>query len=407
MMMMNNTNPNTVSEESIREWMKLEFEQNFIQLRDRDDKIISMTKFFGTFLLSLCSVALGLLGLEEIQVHPAWIGALLLAGAIVGEIVLLWLISFREYFVTCARQLNALRARYVSNLATEKLEIAIQSTNSNYPEFYNPRSAQTAIWWLMLLLVSTIGGVGTYVILRGFSINVTWSILGLVAILSFVVILNVRFAYSRIELQRAVIVDIDNTLLRDVPRKLAVLRKHFNKEVEQGIVEDNYNLDGILSPTEQKKFQKKFQSSEYAVLDEPLPGSVRVLTDLSQSVEIIYLTGRPPRMRKVTVARLRELGFPLCTQRKKLIMKRGKSNKIGKWKQRKLKRLAKQYQLVIGIGDAPSDCMAYSCVGMPTLCVLGYWSKEKIQQDIGSAANNVSFTRNWNEVESLLNDMIH
>lgn len=113
------------------DWLRLEFEQNFEHLRDRDEKILSLVKFYTTTVLGVGSVAVALFGLKNLPSPHVWIGTLLVMAAVLGELVFFLLTSLRSYFVTSARQLNAIRNHYAQHVARE---ILIQPTDSSYPK---------------------------------------------------------------------------------------------------------------------------------------------------------------------------------------------------------------------------------------------------------------------------------
>jgi hypothetical protein len=112
--------------------------------------------------LSVATVVVTLLGIKGIKVSPRWIGLLMVATSVVGEILFLWMVEFRTYFVTCARQLNAIRRRFLWRLPTSQHWVAVQPTELDQPPVFRWGSAVAAIWLLMVLLVVSLLGVGWY-----------------------------------------------------------------------------------------------------------------------------------------------------------------------------------------------------------------------------------------------------
>jgi hypothetical protein len=102
------------------------------------------------------------MGLQNFVVSPRWIGVLMIATAVVGEILSLWMVTFRTYFVTCAQQLNAIRRLYVQRLPEEQRWVAVQPTRLQYPSAFRWGSSVTAIWTLMVVLVVSLLGIGWY-----------------------------------------------------------------------------------------------------------------------------------------------------------------------------------------------------------------------------------------------------
>jgi len=82
-----------------------------------------------------------------------------------GEILLVWLVAFRRYFVLAARQLNAIRKHATSCLSPEgKHELVIQSTDPGYPPYWHASSAHAIILVLVSLLNAALLAAGTWCI---------------------------------------------------------------------------------------------------------------------------------------------------------------------------------------------------------------------------------------------------
>lgn len=108
---------NTPSLVDYETWLKMEFEQGFLQLRDRDERIIDLTKFYITMILSSGSIAIALLSLKDLVYRYFLVGLLLIMSCVVGEMLVILITAFRSYFVICARQLNAIRGTYTRSLS--------------------------------------------------------------------------------------------------------------------------------------------------------------------------------------------------------------------------------------------------------------------------------------------------
>ena len=176
-------------------WLRTEFEQNFIQMRDRDDKIINITKFYITLIAGIISACVALLGLKKLTSPYYWVGLLLIFTSIIGELIFFWIIVFRKYFVKCARQVNSLRGFYSEKLAKYiKKDIIINPTDASYPKLINKKSSHTIIFTIMTFVNSSLIAVGIWGVMSKFiSIKNTHKIA--ISSLSFLIIVILNYLH--------------------------------------------------------------------------------------------------------------------------------------------------------------------------------------------------------------------
>ncbi|GEM_PF-6217856 len=397
----------TEVEDQTNKWLLLEFQENFIQLRDRDEHILGMTKFFATLILSVATVIVSLLGLKNFVVSPRWIGLLMITTAVVGEILFLWMVTFRSYFVVSAQQLNAIRQHFVRRMPEELRWVAVQPTSPLYPSVFRWGSSVTAIWTLIVFLVMSLLGAGWFAFFHGVGTPEPNAAASSISIALAALLSNAALVVHRAQPRAVLVVDIDNTVVSDIPRKLVLLKELFGKEVTAENLAGNYDLTGILGKEEHAQLARAFQSPDLAALDSPVEGSIAALRRLARRFTIVYLTSRPEPMRAATVLQLRKLGFPLDKPSKShLIMKEHEGGESTSWKQRKLVTLTARNNVVAGIGDAPSDCIAYTKAGLLAICKQSYWTPEQIRSKMGDLASNVQFASTWEEIEKILTSMV-
>jgi hypothetical protein len=152
-----NTRHLTLNHES---WLKTEFQKNFNHLRDRDSKIIEIVKFYVTVVLGVATASIALMGLKDLSNAFALVGLLLIATCVVGEICLLWIIAFRRYFVTCARQINAIRHLYVENSPPQYRESILQPTDPSLPPMLHTGSAQIIVMIIIIFINAILFALG-------------------------------------------------------------------------------------------------------------------------------------------------------------------------------------------------------------------------------------------------------
>ncbi len=99
---------------------------------------------------------------------------------------------------------------------------------------------------------------------------------------------------------RLAIFDIDNTLIDSTER--------FRKSLEEVAGRRVESLEE-LGPEERNRFWDVFLSPKYLHLDRPMERGIKELLERrGEGYYILILTGRPERMREVTVEQLREIG---------------------------------------------------------------------------------------------------
>lgn len=152
--------------EEYESWLKLEYEQNFLQLRDRDEKILDLTKFYITVTLGAAGLTATLLGLKEVEVSFLAIGFLLLGTLIAGEIILIWMTAYRRYFVTCANQINAIRKFYSDKIPVENRRVIIQPIDPSYPPLLHKGSSQMLMIYLTSFINAFIASIAAYFIVH-------------------------------------------------------------------------------------------------------------------------------------------------------------------------------------------------------------------------------------------------
>ncbi len=130
-------------------WLKLEFQQNFDQLRYNDDKLTSLEKFFVAEVLGVIGVAIALYNKRFSESPRISIAILVLFASILGEIIYVWAITIRKYFVLSARQINSIRNYYVNLNSDEVRRFILLPTDSKHPVFINKSSSHLIALYLM------------------------------------------------------------------------------------------------------------------------------------------------------------------------------------------------------------------------------------------------------------------
>ncbi len=139
----------------------------------------------------------------------------------------------------------------------------------------------------------------------------------------------------------------------------------------------------------------------------PMPHSTRVVEQLSREHTIVYLTHRPEYFGPKSKAWLRRQGYPRGPVL--LSTATGFLKGSGAYKTQALAELGERFtHLRVGIGDKPSDAMAYHDNGMTSILVFHMPAGEdpeplaKLAEEIGDLAETVHVVTDWQEVGKVL-----
>lgn len=179
------------------EWLMLEFEQNFEQLRDRDDKMLDLFKYYSTGIAAVGATCLTVFEGGKLSNPTLTVGLFLLLISILAELFFFWLATFRTYFVTCARQLNAIRKYYSEPINAANPNLIIQSKSHLYPKLYTAKSAHTIMLVAMTTINCCMAGIAQHLIFVGyFNLPKCYAIAGWLAVLLIVTLTNYIYAKS-------------------------------------------------------------------------------------------------------------------------------------------------------------------------------------------------------------------
>jgi acid phosphatase class B len=142
---------------------------------------------------------------------------------------------------------------------------------------------------------------------------------------------------NRVFVDKAIIVDIDGTVVDTSERLAYVLSK---------------------APLGSHDFYRIFLSGQLFHMDKPLPKARECLLEMAKTNHIIYLSGRRAGTEEDTRKQLESGGFP------KGDIHLRRSGKTLDFKTEKVRELAKSFDIVCAIGDTSEDIVAYQAAGV-------------------------------------------
>ncbi len=186
-------------------------------------------------------------------------------------------------------------------------------------------------------------------------------------------------------MERLIVCDIDGTILENLKRKQQCIREASGKSIGLGELAKKYEINRFLTMGEYGRFAKLFFSGKYLALDTPIPGAARALNHLlHKGYLIVYLTGRhhspqnpEQSMRKETLDWLAHNNFPQPGEGAEIIMKPGSEQGDEEFKRNIISRIREMGFAIAGIGDLPSDALAYSRLGGTPLIFRRVYNKDQ------------------------------
>jgi len=195
-----------------------------------------------------------------------------------------------------------------------------------------------------------------------------------------------------------IVVDIDDTILSSRRRKHRVLadmginityEEAMAKSVERG----DFGGEEV-----KRRFYERFDSGDYLIYDEPLPGASRALREVRMAgVCIAYVTNRheygSDSMKPGTLKTLKIKDFPVPDGRDvHLLMKPEKGMDRRTSKLAIVNTISQICNIHVGVGDLPEDAEIYRTCGLlPVILRHGKYKKEDFPE-------GVFVFENWDQI---------
>lgn len=176
-------------------FVESDFVQCFQQMRHYDIQIFDAVKFIFTGYIALIGIAIGLYQFETIEMidlNYAIIVSLTI-GLMLGFFVLALLIRNRVHYVQVTRYINEIRSYYYSNKPNEFENISGMYVNPNTPSYFNWKSTQLLLSYIITLLNTVIFCLIEYIFLKDCSFIIFIIIASSLAIINLQLLIAIKY----------------------------------------------------------------------------------------------------------------------------------------------------------------------------------------------------------------------
>jgi len=220
-------------------------------------------------------------------------------------------------------------------------------------------------------------------------------------------------------MKKSIIVDIDNTIVDQVPRKIKILESIGVTNIGEDVIRQDFSLS-MLHGANRGAFFKILLGPDLQEHLVAFPGASRSLNKLKKDYQIIYISARPSNQEDLTIELLKSLGFPKPdgkdvklalwpVQRDIADLSEDEvDSKSLKWKQTYVSELVSSEQLIAAISDTPSDVSVFAMLGIPSILFHSHGKPEDLRFEIDRKINNqfisesIQLTPDWQRVANLV-----
>lgn len=221
-------------------------------------------------------------------------------------------------------------------------------------------------------------------------------------------------------MKKTIIVDIDNTIVDQVPRKIKALESIGITNVGEDVIKQDFTLGSVLHGANRGAFYKIILGPDLQEHLVAFPGASQSLNELKRDYRIIYISARPSGQRDLTVDLLARLGFPkpdgeevelaLWPLQRDIadLSEDEVDSESLKWKQAFVSERASSEQLVAAISDTSDDVSAFAALGIPSILFHSHGKPEDLRSEIEQKINNrfisesIQLTSDWQRVAHLV-----
>lgn len=221
-------------------------------------------------------------------------------------------------------------------------------------------------------------------------------------------------------MKKTIIVDIDNTIVDQVPRKKKILNNLRITDIDEKVLREDFDLHSVLHGTNRSAFIKFLLGPELQECLTAISGSVEVLNRLKNDYHILYLSSRPKVQEEITIQLLKTLGF-LEPDRDEIEiglwpveydigeLSEGEINSRSlEWKRKFISEYASQKPVLAGISDTPEDVSIFAKIGIPPILFHSHGEENELRKKIEEITRNefisksIEFVSDWQQIPYIL-----
>ncbi|MGM0687037.1 MAG: 5' nucleotidase, NT5C type [Promethearchaeati archaeon] len=219
---------------------------------------------------------------------------------------------------------------------------------------------------------------------------------------------------------KTIVVDIDNTIIDQVPRKIKILNNIGVPDVDEEVIRHDFNLDTVLHGANRRAFFKVLLGPDLQQDLTAFPGASKYLNELAKDYRIVYISARPSSQQSLTTGLLERLGFPKPDEENVRLALWPLRQDIGnlsdnevnseslEWKRGYISGLVSSEQVVAAISDTSDDVSAFATLGVPSILFHSHGEPKYLRSEINQKIDNpfvsesIQFASDWQRVASLV-----
>lgn len=221
-------------------------------------------------------------------------------------------------------------------------------------------------------------------------------------------------------MKKTIIVDIDNTIVDQIPRKKKILETLGTTDISEKVLREDFNLHSVLRGINRAAFMNFLLGPKLQKFLTAISSSVETLNRLKNDYHILYLSSRPKDQEDVTIQLLERLGFPKPDGDEIEIdlwaaeCDTGELNEDEinsrslEWKRKFISKYASQKPVLAGISDTPEDVSIFASLGIPSILFHSHGEENDLRKKIEEIIRNefisksVEFVSDWQQIPYIL-----
>lgn len=186
-------------EDKTVDFLQHDFDQCFQQMRHYDSQLFDSVKFLTTAYVGLIGIGIGLyeFGIEECKDFSSAVIAAFLVALLLGLFMFMLIVRNRVYYVHVTRYINEIRNTFLEKKPLDFENKSRMYTNYKQPPFFNWRSSQAYLMYVVALVNAILCGAIIFVWLNEESCCCLYTLCGLVTLLLLQIGIGIFYLKSR------------------------------------------------------------------------------------------------------------------------------------------------------------------------------------------------------------------